>query len=473
MVSETFHINGKEIAILFGDITQVAADAIVSSDDNHLTMSGGVSMAIHHAGGEIIWTESRRYVPAQIGTAVVTPAGSLPAKYVIHAIVIDFDEMTWPDFGIVQSATKCCLVEADRLDCETIAIPALGTGLGGLTSQVAARAMIEAILAEVGRSKNLKRVTLVLGRPDTLFDFLKTTVEEKTRAEYAGKLETLKQEKEQLIAELREKSPYRNLPFPLAVARRLVDSHDAFHSKFTAAVECAESIVKYCASIAMADYLRLEPDTGNVLHHLFGTHATFGFWHRQLEETLKHLKEKPSFPIIPEMYDFYFSANKGLITDIIKIRNEMYGHGATLPESLYQTSYAELVLKLDKLLEALKFACEYPLVVATQTEVLEDSYEYEVLKIMGDNVIFRKDVLRRKNLRLPRNSLHLLDRDGERALALSPFLVFETCPHCCVQETFFLEATDEKSLKYHTYRANHRMETGAHLERFHLAQNAD
>ncbi len=130
-VVETFEFRGKTIEIQSGDITKVVADAIVSSDDNHLTMSGGVSLAILNAGGDIIWDESRKYIPVRLGSAVSTPAGDLQAKHVLHAVVLDFDNSKWPDAKVVQNAVRNCLVEADHLGCKTIAMPAMGTGAGG------------------------------------------------------------------------------------------------------------------------------------------------------------------------------------------------------------------------------------------------------------------------------------------------------------------------------------------------------
>ena len=171
---------GKEIEILLGDITEMNVDAVVSSDDNHLTMGGGVSEAILKAGGNIIWEKSRKYIPAKLGSAVVTSAGRLYAKYVIHTIVIDFDEGIWPDADTVQMATASCLNEADRLECKTIAMPALGTGAGELDVESVVYAMIDTIFEELENKHNLQKVTIVLYRQDILFDYLKASLEKRT-----------------------------------------------------------------------------------------------------------------------------------------------------------------------------------------------------------------------------------------------------------------------------------------------------
>lgn len=224
-ISETFSFKCKEVSILLGDITTVVADAIVSSDDSHLTKSGGVSRAILKAGGDVILNEARQQASeAKLGTALVTSAGDLQAKYVIHAIVIDFDNWQWPDVEVVRNATASCLSQADRLGCETIALPAMGTGTGGLASETTARVMIDVIFNELERTNSLQKVMLVLNKADILFDFFKDCIEKNIEAKYKDKLDALETEKQELIQKIREKSPYNHLPFPIAVMRRIVDS---------------------------------------------------------------------------------------------------------------------------------------------------------------------------------------------------------------------------------------------------------
>jgi len=174
------NFGGKEIEISLGSITRVKADAIASSDDNYLTMGGGVSRAIRRAGGYSIRREARNYTPAKLGSAVITSAGRLRAKYVIHAVVIDFDEEIWPDADIVQMATASCLSEADHLECRTIAMPALGTGAGRLDVESVVYAMIDTIFEQLESKRNLQKVTIVLYRQDILFDYLKTSLEKRT-----------------------------------------------------------------------------------------------------------------------------------------------------------------------------------------------------------------------------------------------------------------------------------------------------
>jgi O-acetyl-ADP-ribose deacetylase (regulator of RNase III) len=165
--------NGKEIEILIGDITKVRADAIVNCDDAHLSMRGGLPRDILEAGGKIIWDETRKYVPAKLGSALVTSAGRLQAKYLIHSIIGDFYKGILPDPHLVETAVINCLNEADRLKCKTVAMPVLNV-------EYVINAMTDTICEQLDKKANLQKVALVLYEQDTLFDYLKASFERKT-----------------------------------------------------------------------------------------------------------------------------------------------------------------------------------------------------------------------------------------------------------------------------------------------------
>ncbi len=86
-----YKINKTTFRVCYGDITELVADALVSSDDNYLTMSGGVSLSLLLAGGETIQREARKQIPLKTGDVAVTSAGDLKAKFIFHAITIDYD----------------------------------------------------------------------------------------------------------------------------------------------------------------------------------------------------------------------------------------------------------------------------------------------------------------------------------------------------------------------------------------------
>lgn len=80
----------QKIFLQQGDITKVVADAIVNSANTSLLGGGGVDGAIHRAGGPVILDDCRKIIArqggCQVGQAVITTAGKLPATYVIHAV---------------------------------------------------------------------------------------------------------------------------------------------------------------------------------------------------------------------------------------------------------------------------------------------------------------------------------------------------------------------------------------------------
>jgi O-acetyl-ADP-ribose deacetylase (regulator of RNase III) len=461
---EEFNIKGKRIDVIFGNITNVTADVVVSSDDNHLSMGGGVSMAIHKAAGEIVWEETRKYVPAQLGAVVVTSAGNLHAKYIFHAVVIDFDQFKWPDVETLKTVTTSCLLQADKLSCRTIAMPAFGTGVGGLSSEAAAIAVINAIFENLEKVCELQKVILVLNRRGILFDFVKAAIEMRIRAEYEPKLEALKAEKEKLVAELQEKSPYRGLPFPIAVTRHLANSYGNYHSKFSSSIECAESLLIFCACVTLAENIKISPLFAGKLYEFFKQPASLGSWQDLLEKSLISLKDQSKSPVISLIRNAYLSKNKGYFTEIVDARNKIIAHGATLADDVYKPEYEKLIKKVDALLRDFAFLSNYPLLVVDQTDFTENGISYDVTKLMGDNVIFPKENIIVSNLHLAKCVLYMYDEANEQALCLHPFLIFETCPFCQIQETFFLEKNTEKEGTYHTYRANHRITTDKYID---------
>ena len=123
-----------------GDIAAVEADAIANAANDHLWMGAGVAGAIKRAGGEEIEREAMAQGPIELGTAVATTAGRLPARWVIHGAVMGPDLRTSAD--LVRRTTRSCLELADELGCRSLALPAFGTGVGGFPLGECARLMV-------------------------------------------------------------------------------------------------------------------------------------------------------------------------------------------------------------------------------------------------------------------------------------------------------------------------------------------
>lgn len=125
-----------------GDITKEACDAIVNPANSLGIMGGGVALAIKKAGGEEIEKEARKKAPIPLGKAVATRAGKLKCKFVIHAPTMERPAEKIP-LENVKLATKAALSLAKKLGVKSIAFPGMGTGVGGIKPEDAAKAMVE------------------------------------------------------------------------------------------------------------------------------------------------------------------------------------------------------------------------------------------------------------------------------------------------------------------------------------------
>jgi O-acetyl-ADP-ribose deacetylase (regulator of RNase III) len=150
------------IKIIKGDITNAQVDAIVNAANSSLMGGGGVDGAIHRAGGPVILDECRKIIASQgtcrTGEAVITTAGNLSAKYVIHTV-----GPVW-NSGINNEQTQlaACYVNSLKLavekNCKTIAFPNISTGIYRFPKQLAAEISLSAVntfLATTGRVEEI------------------------------------------------------------------------------------------------------------------------------------------------------------------------------------------------------------------------------------------------------------------------------------------------------------------------------
>lgn len=157
-----YQLSKTILRIIYSDITKLKADVLVSSDDNYLSMGGGVSYALSRAAGELLRKEARKLVPLKIGDVAVTSAGNLAASYVFHAVTIDYTNLIYPSEESIRSSTLKCLQLADTLQAKSIAFPALGTGVGGFPFQMAADVMMRTIADYIMGKTKIEVITLTL-----------------------------------------------------------------------------------------------------------------------------------------------------------------------------------------------------------------------------------------------------------------------------------------------------------------------
>jgi O-acetyl-ADP-ribose deacetylase len=145
-------------SVIDGDITALDVDAIANAANNALWMGAGVAGAIKRAGGEEIEREAVAKGPIEVGDAVATSAGRLPARHVIHGAVMGQDLQTNED--LVRRTTRRCLEVADELGARSVALPAFGTGVGRFPLAECAEIMVAEAAAFEGRA--LERVVFAV-----------------------------------------------------------------------------------------------------------------------------------------------------------------------------------------------------------------------------------------------------------------------------------------------------------------------
>src|ERR687890_795417 len=122
------------------DVTALEVDAVANAANTELRHGGGVAAAIARAAGDALERESRERAPIELGEAVETTGGDLPARWVIHAATMHLDGITSAE--VIERATLNSLRVAERLGCRSLAFVAFGTGVGGFPVTEAARIMV-------------------------------------------------------------------------------------------------------------------------------------------------------------------------------------------------------------------------------------------------------------------------------------------------------------------------------------------
>jgi O-acetyl-ADP-ribose deacetylase (regulator of RNase III) len=164
----------EKMMILKEDITKVKADAIVNAANSSLLGGGGVDGAIHRAGGPAILEECKKIVAklggCKTGEAVITTAGNLPAKFVIHTV-----GPIWNGKGSEEKLLADCYRNSLRLavehNCSTIAFPNISTGVYRFPKKEAARIAVDVCYKFLSSHTTIKKVIFVCFDNEN-FDFM-------------------------------------------------------------------------------------------------------------------------------------------------------------------------------------------------------------------------------------------------------------------------------------------------------------
>jgi O-acetyl-ADP-ribose deacetylase (regulator of RNase III) len=154
-------IGKTTIIVERGDITDAEVDAVVNAANAELWMGAGVAGALKRKGGVVIEEDAIRQGPVEVGEAVLTVAGDLPATHVIHAVTMGQDLKADP--GNIKMATRATLAIAEKHKLSSLAFPALGRGVGGVPAAQSADAMLSTVVEHVkGGSSSLEKVIFLL-----------------------------------------------------------------------------------------------------------------------------------------------------------------------------------------------------------------------------------------------------------------------------------------------------------------------
>ncbi len=155
-------VDGVTIEVVQGDITaQDDIDAIVNAANAQLESGGGVAGAIHQAAGSGLVEEARPLAPIEPGEAVITGGHDLPNRHVIHALgpVYGQDQ---PEAELLANCYRNSLALAEEHGIESVAFPALSTGVFGYPTEDAADVALRTVIEETENLQNVRLVRFVL-----------------------------------------------------------------------------------------------------------------------------------------------------------------------------------------------------------------------------------------------------------------------------------------------------------------------
>ena len=153
-------ISSSELVLIKGDITELDYDAIVNPANKNLQLGSGVAGVIRKKGGNDIQIECDKIGGTYVGGAVLTNAGRLKAKHVIHAVGPRMGE--GEEDMKLKNATMNSLLLAEEYGLKSIAFPAISTGIFGYPVQRCAEIMLEVIIEYLKRPTNISVVAICL-----------------------------------------------------------------------------------------------------------------------------------------------------------------------------------------------------------------------------------------------------------------------------------------------------------------------
>jgi len=153
-------IENRVLELLDGDITEMQTDAIVNAANDRLILGGGVAGAIRRKGGPEIQAECNKIGGTFVGGAVITTAGNLKAKHVIHAVGPRMGEGN--ENQKLKNATLSSLKVADENNLTSISFPAISAGIFGFPIERCAEIMLKTTIDYLKGQTGLEKVVFCL-----------------------------------------------------------------------------------------------------------------------------------------------------------------------------------------------------------------------------------------------------------------------------------------------------------------------
>ena len=154
-----------KIELIKGDITKVTVDCIVNAANTSLLGGGGVDGAIHRAGGPAILDDCRKIIARQggckVGQAVITTAGNLPARFVIHTVGPVWNGGLMNEREKLADCYRNSLQLAVDNGCKSIAFPNISTGIYRFPKSEAAKIAVDGVVDFLSKSDKIDKVIFV------------------------------------------------------------------------------------------------------------------------------------------------------------------------------------------------------------------------------------------------------------------------------------------------------------------------
>ena len=273
-------------------------------------------------------------------------------------------------------------------------------------------------------------------------------------------------------------------PAPLALSyKRMVDEREPF-IKHNLIGDLFEVMLKYCASIAIGQYLKdkiYDKKINNELQKL--ERPSIGSWASFFHEILEFYHKNNKKLVIPELYDFYNKKNKSLVASkecydilslvldrkkfggiltikqlfddiLINYRNKTRGHGATNSEKEYEKRVNYLQPALEEILGEMKFISRFKLGYVKQIIYKRGIFEHTIVLLTGVDTPHRIYSSKDDN-RLEDHCTYLFSEEkGElkAEINLSPFIIHDFCEKCKRDQIFFLNEGKDKGIEYLSYQ---------------------